>query len=96
METKEIELEEIEWFKKIKKKITKYVLDDRWDMISLPNLVFSVVRQICLANDVNELSPAINERIVDNCIEIIEQKFKKATKEIKKAKQAYENLEEEI
>ena len=82
MSKKEVQVdkEEIAWFKKIKKKLFKYINDDRWDMITLPNLTYSIIEHINNTENVWELSPCINERIVNNIFEIIEEKFKKVNK----------------
>ena len=70
--------EEQKWFKSVKTKLGKYISSIYWDSIKLSDLQFSIVTHIMNTDNVQFLSPSINERTVDILLDSINNKLKKA------------------
>ena len=69
--------EEQIWLDGIKRRLTKYISNPKWDYLELSDLHMSIITTIMNCNDVNNLSPSINERVVDIIFERIKIKMSK-------------------
>ena len=69
--------EEQIWLDSVKRRLIKYINNPKWDYIELSNLQMSIVMAITNCENVNNLSPSINERVTDNLFEVIKSKMSK-------------------
>ena len=69
--------EEQIWLDSVKRRLIKYISNPKWDYIELSDLQMGIVMAITNCENVNNLSPSINERVTDNLFEIIKSKMSK-------------------
>ena len=69
--------EEQVWLDGVKRRLQKYINNPKWDYLNLSDLYMSVITAIMNCNDVNMLSPSINERVVDMIFERIQNQMSK-------------------
>ncbi|MBQ8426007.1 MAG: hypothetical protein IJX17_08360 [Clostridia bacterium] len=69
--------EEQIWLDSVKRRLIKYISNPKWDYIELSDLQMSIVMAITNCENVNNLSPSINERVTDNLFEVIKSKMSK-------------------
>ena len=69
--------EEQIWLDGVKRRLMKYIKNPKWDYLELSDLHMSIVTAIMNCDDVNNLSPAINERVVDIIFERIQNRMSK-------------------
>lgn len=69
--------EEQIWFEGVKRRLIKYINNPKWDYLELSDLHMSIVTAITRCDDVNNLSPSINERVVEILFERIRNRMSK-------------------
>lgn len=69
--------EDEKWLKSVQKKFMKLISNLKWDCIELSNLQYDIISHIMNCKSVKKLSPSINERVVDQILETIKNKFNK-------------------
>jgi len=69
--------EEQLWLESTKRRLIKYISNPKWDYLELSDLQLSIIMNITNCEDVNKLSPSINDRVVDNLFDIIKSKMSK-------------------
>lgn len=65
------------WLNSIKKQLTKYISNPKWDYVNLSDFNLSIITQIMNCNDINQLSLLIDERLVNSIFETIKKSFSK-------------------
>ena len=69
--------EEQIWLDGIKRRLIKYISNPKWDYLELSDLHMSIVTAIMNCDDVNKLSPSINERVVNIVFDRIKSQMSK-------------------
>ena len=69
--------EEQIWLDGVKRRLTKYISNPKWDYLELSDLHMSIITAIMNCDDVNKLSPSINERTVEIVFERIKSRMSK-------------------
>ena len=65
--------EEHIWLDSVKRRLIKYISNPKWDYIELSDLQMGIVMAITNCENVNNLSPSINERVTDKRIGLFKE-----------------------
>lgn len=69
------DIDEHKWLIKVQNKIRTLVSNPKWDYIQLSDLQLGILSSVMNAKRVNQLSPSINERVVEVLFGIIKKQF---------------------
>ena len=69
--------EDQKWLRSVQNKFKRLISSEKWDCIELSILKLDIVTHIMNCKSVKELSPSINDRIVDQLLSSIRDKFSK-------------------
>ena len=69
------DIDEQKWLIKVQNKIRTLVSNPKWDYIQLSDLQLGILSSVMNAKRVNQLSPSINERVVEVLFGIIKKQF---------------------